>query len=147
MRYIASLEFRKSLAGTWCNDIHESVMMNRNHILSGEKYRSVLPEESGWLKLEFLLGSMSQWENISQHSAEQNTISIWGIDCFILYLLLLFLLFYSGISPHRKFKNKYCLCDIHLQEGSKGRSGELQACQPDLSIRKGYGAVWHRLGM
>lgn len=35
-------------------------MMNRNHILSGEKYRSVLPEESGWLKLEFLLGSMSQ---------------------------------------------------------------------------------------
>lgn len=82
-----------SLAGTWCNDFHESVMMNRNHILSGEKYRSVLPEESGRLKLEFLLGSMSQWENISQHSAEQNTISIWGIDCFILYLLLLFLLF------------------------------------------------------
>ena len=27
-----------------------------------------------------------------------------------------------------------------LQEGSEGGAGELQACQPDLGVRKGHGA-------
>ena len=31
-------------------------------------------------------------------------------------------------------------CDVHLQERPEGGSGELQACQPGLSAREGYGA-------
>ena len=34
-----------------------------------------------------------------------------------------------------------CQCDAHLQERSEGGSGELQACQPDLSTREDYGMV------